>query len=216
MEARSFEISQFSVSVNMSTFMAERMLAYSWLSSRPSQVMQLPWWAGGESGRRRASGGPQCLAEQPGSGHRPHLMGTMTLRKARKLPCGLLRNTAPAPGNPGCPFPMRTRDWVALPAGTAPRPCHAPLHPGTPTLRDLTPSRVQPGVKGALAGPAPFCVSVKPCVSVCVYMRVCTCYTCNTHTCTFVVPHPSGATAHTCVHMAQPISWQPAIRSPRD
>lgn len=46
MEAKSFEISQFSVSVNMSTFMAERMLAYSWLSSRPSHVMQLPWWAG--------------------------------------------------------------------------------------------------------------------------------------------------------------------------
>ena len=44
MAARSFEISQFSVSVNMSTFMAERMLAYSWLSSRPSQVTQLPWW----------------------------------------------------------------------------------------------------------------------------------------------------------------------------
>ena len=50
MEARSFEISQFSVSVNMSTFIAERMLAYSWLSSRPSQVMQLPWWEGWESG----------------------------------------------------------------------------------------------------------------------------------------------------------------------
>lgn len=63
MVARSFEISQFSVSVNMSTFMAERMLAYSWLSSRPSQVMQLPWRAGvGEwvqKGIRGASGTPR-------------------------------------------------------------------------------------------------------------------------------------------------------------
>lgn len=65
MAARSFEISQFSVSVNMSTFMAERMLAYSWLSSRPSQVMQLPWWEWvGEWGAEGCRGGhryPQCL-----------------------------------------------------------------------------------------------------------------------------------------------------------
>lgn len=43
MAASSLEISQFSVSVNMRTFMAERMLAYSLLSSLPSQVVQLPW-----------------------------------------------------------------------------------------------------------------------------------------------------------------------------
>ena len=54
MAASSFEISQFSVSVNMSTFMAERMLAYSWLSSRPSQVTQLPWWQ--EVGKQGAGG----------------------------------------------------------------------------------------------------------------------------------------------------------------
>lgn len=43
MAASSLDISQFSVSVNIRTFMAERMLAYSLLSSLPSQVVQLPW-----------------------------------------------------------------------------------------------------------------------------------------------------------------------------
>lgn len=74
MEARSFEISQFSVSVNMSTFMAERMLAYSWLSSRPSQVMQLPWWVGvGEQvqeGIREALGVPREAVPGPKGPHR--------------------------------------------------------------------------------------------------------------------------------------------------
>lgn len=43
MAASSLEISQFSVSVNIRTFIAERILAYSLLSSLPSQVVQLPW-----------------------------------------------------------------------------------------------------------------------------------------------------------------------------
>lgn len=47
MAASSLEISQFSVSVNIRTFIAERMLAYSLLSSLPSQVVQLPWGGGG-------------------------------------------------------------------------------------------------------------------------------------------------------------------------
>ena len=82
MEARSFEISQFSVSVNMSTFMAERMLAYSWLSSRPSQVMQLPWGRAGAGGYQ---GAPerQCLSQkalvaQPSQSGAPGTVSTRT------------------------------------------------------------------------------------------------------------------------------------------
>lgn len=94
MEAKSFEISQFSVSVNMSTFMAERMLAYSWLSSRPSHVMQLPWWAGeGErvqEGIREAMGTPREALRGP-------------LESLKLLP-GLLKSTFPTSGDSGCLF----------------------------------------------------------------------------------------------------------------
>ena len=55
MEASSLEISQFSVSVNISTFIAERMLEYSFRSSRPSHTVQLPWRRrGGGKARARA------------------------------------------------------------------------------------------------------------------------------------------------------------------
>lgn len=42
MAASSLEISQISVSVNMRTFMADRMLEYSRRSLRPSHSVQLP------------------------------------------------------------------------------------------------------------------------------------------------------------------------------
>lgn len=44
MAASSLEISQESFSVNMRIFRAERKWAYSVTSSRPSQLVQLPWW----------------------------------------------------------------------------------------------------------------------------------------------------------------------------
>lgn len=44
MAASSLEISQESLSENMRIFRAERKWAYSFTSSRPSQLVQLPWW----------------------------------------------------------------------------------------------------------------------------------------------------------------------------
>lgn len=44
MAASSLEISQESLSVNMRIFRAERKWAYSFTSSRPSQLVHLPWW----------------------------------------------------------------------------------------------------------------------------------------------------------------------------
>jgi len=43
MAASSLEISQFSVSVNIRTFMADRILEYSFISFLPSQTVQFPW-----------------------------------------------------------------------------------------------------------------------------------------------------------------------------
>lgn len=66
MAASSLEISQFSVSVNMRTFIAERILAYSLLSSLPSQVVQLPW--GGKQGTHcmgQSQGAPWAIRVSP-------------------------------------------------------------------------------------------------------------------------------------------------------
>ncbi len=48
MAASNLEISQFSVSVNIRTFMADRMLEYSFISFLPSHTVQFPWMTGQE------------------------------------------------------------------------------------------------------------------------------------------------------------------------
>lgn len=45
MAASSLQISQESLSVKVRIFRAERKWAYSFTSSRPSQLVQFPWWS---------------------------------------------------------------------------------------------------------------------------------------------------------------------------
>ena len=230
MAASSFEISQFSVSVNMSTFMAERMLAYSWLSSRPSQVTQLPWWQ--EVGKRGAEG---CHRDHRLPPERQCLgwasLGFWALTSPRTPPENLeslwlgFSRTRSASGEPGRPFFPRVRGARSLmpglplppcPAVTAPRPYHAPRPLWTHTLRDLNPS---PGAAwgGRWGGDCRQAGCQGVCPTVCAYETcVCVCVSkCasqlkevsrkarhlqDTHT--FVVPYPSSAIARICVHAA--------------
>lgn len=130
--------------------MAERMLAYSWLSSRPSQVIQLPWRAEvgewGPGGHQQGRGDPQ---RGSGWAEGPPLPGQASLggqaltspqehhdlsRKSRKLLARAFKNTFPTRRDPECPFFPRVRGAESLRPGLAHPLAWQSQHPGPTVL----------------------------------------------------------------------------------